>query len=320
MRRAVPQCGRITKAQVPPEGQAGYGPRLTALIGELSGSQRDSRSAVQEFCQSVLGVRLSRGSVQRAVDRVSEAIKPHYAAIAAKARRATVNYIDETAWYQHGVLAWLWVMVNTTVALFTVQASRSQAAFEALVERWAGILVSDSYGVYRHWLHGRQTCLAHLIRRARGLSERQEPEMARFGRRMLAKLQRLVHWATMPPPSGEVQMWYARVVHLINQYRPRRDEAGTFARTLERELGALWTFVVEEGVEPTNNRAERALRFAVLWRKLMQGTYNEKGDCWVERVLSLRETCRLRGTPTFPILVDAVTCYFNGQQPDVSWI
>ena len=92
------------------------------------------------------------------------------------------------------------------------------------------------------------------------------------------------------------------------------------ARTLEREMGSLWTFVVEEGVEPTNNRAERALRFAVLWRKLMQGTYNEKGDRWVERMLSLRETCRLRGIPTFPVLVDAVTSHFHSQRPDVSWI
>ena len=136
----------------------------------------------------------------------------------------------------------------------------------------------------------------------------------------MTELQRLVRWATAPPTSGEVQTWYARMVHLIDQYCMRRDEAGTLARTLDRELSSLWTFVVEEGVEPTNNRAERALRFAVLWRKLRQGTYNEKGDRWVERILSLRETCRLRGTPTFPILVDALTCYFKGQQPDVSWI
>ena len=114
-----------SKPQLPAEYRYGYGPRLTALIGELSGGQRGSRSAVQEFCTSVLGVPISRGAIQRAVDRVSEAITPHYEAIAEKARRRTVNYIDETAWYQHGVLAWLWVMVNTTVALFTVQASRS---------------------------------------------------------------------------------------------------------------------------------------------------------------------------------------------------
>jgi transposase len=314
------QCGRLLKASLPDAHRYGYGPRLTALIGELSGSQRGSRSAVQEFCTSVLGMPISRGAIQCVVDRVSEAITPHYAAIAEKARRATVNYIDETAWYQHGVLAWLWVMVNATVALFTVQASRSQAAFEALVERWAGILVSDGYGVYRQWLHGRQTCLAHLIRRARGLSERHDPELAWFGSRVLTELQRLVHWATAPPTAGEVQMWYARMVHLIGQYRHQHNDAGTFARTLDREMGALWTVVVEEGVEPTNNRAERALRFAVLWRKIMQGTSNEKGDRWVERILSVRETCRLRGRPTFPVLVEAVTCYFNGQHPDVSWI
>jgi transposase len=315
-----PRCGHLLKAELPAQYRYGYGPRLTALIGELSGPQRDSRSMVQEFCTSVLGVPISRGAIQRSIDRVSEAIRPHYEAIAEQARSAKVNYIDETAWYQHGVLAWLWVMVNTTVALFTVQSSRSGAAFEALIERWAGILVSDGYGVYQHWMHQRQTCLAHLIRRARGLSERQEPEVAWFGWRVVAELQRLVHWAQAPPTSGEVQTWYARMVHLIARYRHRRDEAGTFARTLEREMGALWTFVVEEGVEPTNNRAARALRFAVLWRKLMQGTYNEKGDRWVERMLSLRETYRLRGIPTFPVLVDAVTSHFHSQRPDVSWI
>ena len=205
------------------------------------------------------------------------------------------------------------------MALFKVQASRNTAAFEALIARWAGILVSDGYGVYCQWLHARQTCLAHLIRRARGLSER-KVRSGLVGRRVLAELQRLVHWAMAPPTAGDVQTWYARMVRLLNQYRARPDEAGKFARTLEREMGALWTFVVEAGVEPTNNRAERALRFAVLWRRMMHGSYNEKGDRWVERLLSLRETCRLRGRPTFPVLVDAVTCSFHGQQPDVSWI
>jgi transposase len=187
-----PRWDRLLKAELPAAYRYGYGPRLTALLGELSGGQRNSRTAVQEFCVSVLGVPISRGGIQRMVDRVSEAIAPLSAAMAEQARRTTVNYIDETAWYQHGVLAWLWVMVNTTVALFTVQTSRSRAAFEALIERWAGILVSDGYGVYQHWMHQRQTCLAHLIRRARGLSERKEPEVAWFGWRVLAELQRLV--------------------------------------------------------------------------------------------------------------------------------
>jgi transposase len=77
-----PQCDRLLKAPLPENYRYGYGPRLTALIGELSGSQRDSRSMVQEFCTSVLGVPMSRGAIQRVVERVSEAITPHYEAIA----------------------------------------------------------------------------------------------------------------------------------------------------------------------------------------------------------------------------------------------
>jgi transposase len=202
-----PQGGQVTKAQVPPAASAGQGPRLTALLGDLSGSQRDSRSAVQECCASVLGVHISRGAMPRAVDRVSEAITPHSEAIATQARRARVHDLDETAWDQHGVWAWLWVMVTTTVALFKVHASRSQGAFAALIEHGAGLLVSDGYGVYCQWVQARQTCLAHLIRRARGLSERKAPELAWCGRRVMAEWQRLGHWAQAPPTAGDVQTW-----------------------------------------------------------------------------------------------------------------
>ena len=258
-----PQCGRVTKAHVPPEAGAGYGPRWTALIGELSGRQRRRRSAVQELCPSVLGVAISQGAIQRAGDRVSDALIPDDEAIAEQARPARVNSMDETGGSQHGVWAWLWVMVNPTAAGFTVQASRSHAAVEALVASWAGLLVSAGDTVYQHWVDGRQTGLAHLLRRARGLAARQEPALAWCGGRVWAALPRLVHWAQAPPTAGAVQAWYARLVHRLNQDRPRKDEAGTLARTLERAMGSLWTFVVEEGVEPTNNRAERALRFAV---------------------------------------------------------
>jgi transposase len=127
--------------------------------------------------------------------------------MAQQARRLEVNSLEETAGYQHGVWAWLGVMVQATVAWFTVQSSRKKAAFETLVERWAGILLSDGDGVYHHWGHGRQTCLAHLLRRARGLAARHDPELASCGRRVMTEVQRLVHWATAPPTSGEGQTW-----------------------------------------------------------------------------------------------------------------
>ena len=85
-------------------------------------------------------------------------------------------------------------------------------------------------------------------------------------------------------------------------------------------MASLWVFLREHGVEPTNNRAERALRFAVLWRKCSSGTESDKGNRWVERSLSLRQTCRQMGQSTFRVLVDAVTSFFQGSQPDLSWL
>ena len=123
-------------------------------------------------------------------------------------------------------------------------------------KHWAGILVSDGYGVYCQRVHARQTCLAQLMRRARGLAERR----IRAGRVWAPGAGGVAGWSTgpqAPPTAGAVQTWDARLVQLLGQHRDRQDAAGTFAHTLERELGTLWTFVVEAGVDATNNRASR---------------------------------------------------------------
>ena len=135
----------------------------------------------------------------------------------------------------------------------------------------------------------------------------------------IAELQRLCHMATAPPTGGEWRAWYARLCRLIDQYHDRQDDAGKLARRLLREMDSLWVFLAHYGVEPTNNRAERALRFGVLWRKRL-GTASDKGNRWVERILSLRETCRLQAKSTYTVLVEAMTSFFHGQSPDLSWI
>lgn len=315
-----PVCGRIKKAQLPKEHQTGYGVRLSALIGEMAGINRSSRGTVREFCSSVLNIPISKGSVQRVIDRVSEAIKPHYDAIGRVAREARINYIDETGWFMNGVLMWLWAMANTSVAFFMIHPRRSKEAFSALIEDWVGILVSDGFGVYQRWVELRQTCLAHLIRKARGLSERKDPQIAAFGAKAMAELQRLCHMAHAPPTLGEWRAFYARLSRLISENHDRKDAAGKFARRLLREMDSLWVFLEVQGVDPTNNRVEAALRPGVLWRKCSQGTASDKGNRWVERILSLRQTCRIQSRPTYPILVEALSCYFKGEAPDLSWI
>ena len=315
-----PDCGRWTTAQVPAEHATGYGPRFSALMGEVAGTYGNGRRMVQTFCASVLQVPISLGAIQKVLDRVAQAIEPHYLAIATQARQALVNYIDETPWWCINTLHWLWVMASERVAFYMIHLRRSKEAFAALIEDWAGLLVSDGYGVYQHWVQARQTCVAHLIRTARSLAERQHADLAACGAWALAELQRLCHMAKAPPTGGEWRAWYARLCKLIEQYHDRQDDAGRFARRLLREMDSLWVFLTQCGVEPTNNRAERALRFGVLWRKRSLGTASEKGNRWVERILSLKETCRLHARATYTVLVDAVSRFFHGQPPDLSWI
>jgi transposase len=314
------ECGRWHKAQVPGEHVMGYGPRLSALMAELAGTYGNGRRMVQTFCSSVLGVPISLGAIQKVLDRVTLAIDPYYTLIAKQARQARVNYIDETPWYCENALEWLWVMANEQVAFYMIHPRRSKAAFFDLIEDWAGLLVSDGYGVYQNWVNARQTCLAHLIRTARGLAARQHPELAACGAWALVELQRLCQMAKAPPTGGEWRAWYARLCKLINHYHERSDEAGRFTRRLLREMDSLWVFLCHHGVEPTNNRSEGALRFGVQWRKRSLGTASDKGNRWVERILSLKETCRLRAVSTYHVLVDAVSSFFHGQQPDLAWL
>jgi transposase len=313
-------CGQIIKAEVPSPYATGYGPRLSGLIGELSGMHGTSRRLIQHFCHSVLHIPISVGAIQKVIDRVSCAILPHYEAIGELARNATVGYIDETPWFCQHTLQWLWTMTTETVSLFLMHANRAKEAFFDLIDDWKGLLVSDGYGVYQTWVNRRQTCLAHLIRTARGLSEKSNPELSACGRWALKEWQGLCHMAKAPPSGGQWQAWYARFCRLIGRYRERPDEAGKLARRLQREMASLWVFLCEHGVEATNNRAERSLRFGVLWRKRSGGTDSVKGNHWVERSLSLRQTCRQLGQSTFVVLVDALTSLFCERPPDLDWL
>ena len=319
-RGSCSSCGKMNKGLIPREHRTGFGPRLSALIAEMAGTQADSRSIIQTFCDSVLGFSISLGAIQKVLDRVSQAIEPSYKMIAVQVRQATVNHIDETSWHKNGVLMWLWVMANKTSALFMIHSRRSWEAFQELILDWKGILVSDGYNVYCKWVGLRQTCLSHLIRNAKGLSQSLNVDIAIFGRRACEELRCLCHMANAPPPEKEWEAFYGRLMQLISRYRDNTDETGRFARRLEREMAHLWTFLEQEGVSPTNNHAERMIRFGVLWRKCSQGTSSDKGNRWVERILTLRQTCRLRSLKTYPILVDAVRCYFEDQLPNTAWI
>lgn len=314
------RCGKIVKAQVPEEFSTGYGPRFCAFIAELSGIKAMSRSNVQQLVHSVFDIKIATGTIQKIIDRTSEAIASTYERIGQVARSSQCNFIDETSWFKKHDLQWLWVMVNTLVAFFRIDPKRSKQAFLELIADWKGILISDGYRLYCKWVHGRQTCLAHLIRKAKALTESKKLNERRGGHLIGAHLRTLIEFSKNKPPPKKWEQFYNRLLLTLSLFEDDTDDAGRLARQMVRELDALWTFLEHEGVEPTNNRAERSLRFGVLWRKRSLGTQSDKGNSWVERILSVKETCRLRGKATFPFLVECLECYFAGVSVDVTWI
>ena len=189
-----PNCGKTVKAKLPCNVSTGYGPRLTAFAGELSGIKAMSRNDVKQLCVSVLGIPIATGTIQKLVDRNSEALLPVYDHIGQIARRWWCNYIDETSWFKEHDLHWLWAMVNERVAFYRIDPHRSKAAFDQLIQDWEGILVSDSFGLYRKWIN-RQTCLGHLIRKAEALAESKKVDLRRFGEFIAGWLRQLIHFA-----------------------------------------------------------------------------------------------------------------------------
>jgi transposase len=150
-----------------------------------------------------------------------------------RARASLVKYIDETAWLLHGDRQRLWVMANPAVAYFQIHPARSKAAFVQLIGDWRGILVSDGYLLDHSWQGLRQSCLAHLIRTAKGLMESMEADIPRFGARVHAQLQRLCHMGTERPTVGQWRAWYARFDSLVNQHIPHEVKARLDASTFD---------------------------------------------------------------------------------------
>jgi transposase len=138
-----PRWGRRLKAPRPPAPHSGYGPRRSALIGELAGMQGTSRARLQTFCASVLGSPLGLGALQTGIDRVTLAIPPHSEAMARLARHAPVGSMDATLWLYPGTLQWLWGMTPPQVACSRSAPRRSTMACAALLDDWDGIVVRD---------------------------------------------------------------------------------------------------------------------------------------------------------------------------------
>ena len=323
-------CGKVCKGEAPRKFQAGYGPNLSALVQGLI-TLGLSRRGVLEFLRDKgfvrtshgEGLQISHGGLNRIPGRVSSALKAHYEKIGEIARTVPINHVDETGWRMFGpagkIKVWLWVMVSCLVTFFMIHTRRSKEGFQELVGNWSGILTSDDYAVYSSWpAELRQSCLAHLSRAAKKLSQDPVAEIAKGGLRLYRELCRLTKIDREALTEGEWRALMMRVKGLINLFKKRDDCLGTLARRLEKDGVSLYTFLRIAGVEATNNIAERALRAIVVKRKNALGSISEAGFRWLERSFSFKQTCRQQGWPYFEMLRGCISNHLQGLPQDLS--
>jgi len=317
LRLRCPACQKAVLARLSAGAGSGFGPRLDAHIAMLAGVFRLSREQVRQTVVEVFGIPASTGSIDSAIMRMSAVLADPWAELRAAIQQAEVVHADETTWRLAGAQQWLWVAASALLACYRIDPSRSQAAAKALLgEDFGGFVVSDRYAGY-HFLDvlQQQLCWCHVIRQLVEVSQR-SGATGRRGIKLVTLARAVIAAHRAYLTDGHDPEWLAAQLEpLREQIRALLDQcaAGRHTRTanlaagLLEEYEALWTFadVPELAIDPTNNAAERAVRHAVLMRKLQGGTQSDRGNRWIERVQSVRETCRLQQRPVLAWLVDA---------------
>jgi transposase len=311
-------CGSSTKGAFP-QGVSYrfFGARLTAFVGWLAGKFHLSHRDITEMLCEGFGIELALGSVSNCQEQVSLALTAPVKQVAKQVESGACVHADETGFRLHKERGWLWVAVADECTLFLLHDSRGACAAKQLLGEFDGYLVTDRWGAYDgHPLERRQVCWAHLARQFAAMAEA-GGRMAAVGRGLVEQTERMFalqkrvrggdvsHMAfveQMAPVQQEVEALLSKGARLGEGLSGRCSE-------ILKLRQALWTFVYVARLEPTNNRAERAVRQAVLWRKSSYGVQSERGAQFVERILTVLTTCKQQGRKALAYLVSAVTAH-----------
>ena len=330
-RRQCPDCGTITLAPPPDEDANQFGPQLTALIAYLTVVCRMPRLVVQRFLEGALQIPISLGSTQNAWEETSAAVAAPYAELEAALPHEAVVNADETGHRTNGDKRWLWTFVARTFVLYRIATSRGSDVLQTVLgETFAGILGSDRLPAYLKYVVGqRQFCWAHMTRNLlSALDLATTPTAKRFCREALAldrRLFRLWHRFRGVPGARGSPLTRAELIAKVLPIEKRLFALGerhlntanadvrNLAHTFFVHNQHFFTFVYEEGVAPTNNASERALRTAVQWRKIMFGTRSDQGERAVERLLTIVRTCQLQQLNALVYLTAAIAAHRRRQ-------
>lgn len=313
------QCHCLTRAKLPESvSRKGYGPGVVERVGVLRGMYRLSQRMAREAMSDLFGIELSLGSINNLQRECSEGLENPVSIAHDYVQHQAVVGADETGFAQgnvdgfnpEGRKAWLWVAVTPSVTFFVVTLIRSQESAQKLLGKsFSGILMTDRHSGYT-WVNliQRQLCWAHLKRDFIRISERSGASKI-LGEALLTQEKELFElWCRVRDGTLSREEFVDVVQPLRSQVKELLEEGAAYpisakdksplakttrtCRHLLKLEPALWVFVATPGVEPTNNDSERALRPAVIWRRISFGSQTEAGSMFVSRMLTVVTTLR----------------------------
>jgi transposase len=316
------RCGHITWAKIPDDVRdQSCGPRLTATLSFMSGVLHTSKRGIEEFAETVLGAPIALGTVSNLEQEMSVALAAAHTEAQKAVQQAQAKNVDETGWRQAGVRCWLWGAATALVVCFVITPSRGAAGLTALLgKKIKGIISSDRWSVYGQLKVGlRQLCWAHLKRDFQKLVDR-GGAAKEYGELGLGVVQLLFHEWHLYRGGGSREALQQELEPLRDAMRGwlsegarcRDAKAAALCGNLLEVEPALWTFLYQAGVEPTNNHIERLLRPGVLWRKNAFGCHSEAGCRFVERILTVGQTLRLQKRPILQFLYQSLSAHRAG--------
>ena len=313
-------CGLATCAELPPgvpQGQSG--PRLVAFSGLLMAYFRQSKRRTALFLEALLNQPCCAGLAVKMENQVTAAVRPAYDELVEQLPVQEQLGMDESPTKEGSDKAWLWTAVAGTFTVFGVRLSRAATLLEEwLGEAFTGVITCDRAKMY--WSHGRlQWCWAHLKRDFQSLIDSGDGKAKRLGHDLMRETRELFRLWTRYRDGTITRRGWLRSMHPIRRKVDALLLRGAFSESarlrgmcgpLYDHRDRLWTFLEVEGIEPTNNASERALRHAVIWRKLSFGTQSAAGSRFVETMLTAIETCRQQNTSVFDFVTQAVAAHF----------
>lgn len=316
-RLTCPACRATTCGALPAGVPSGcFGPYLRAVLTMFAGAYRLSKRQIRQVAADVFTLPISTGMISKLERQSAAVLEVPYNELAVAVHHARATNIDETSWRERLKKVWLWATVTPLFTVFTIARSRSGDVARALLGSEDGQIVgSDRFSAYQGIMaRWRQICWAHLRRDFQAMIDRGGGGVATGNRLLSLSNQLFHHWhrvrdGTLPwgPFQREMVRLRREVKEALSEGArcPCARTAATCFEILKVEEG-LWAFARVQGVEPTNNAVERALRHAVIWRRISGGTDSADGSRFVERTLTVVATCRQQGRNVLDYLT---TCF-----------